>query len=124
MTQKFNFNELMTDDWDEQCWEEKYAALKSYDDMEKSHFEGVDFAEASYEYSDMIHTNQKKIEDLKDYICNTFSEDVDINHRKDIEVIYRNLTMAFSEIAKLRFRNFDIKRRILILEKLQKRRIK
>ena len=124
MKQKFNFKELNTNDWDEQCWEEKYAALKSYDQMEKSHFEDVDFTEASYEYSNMLVDNHTKIEDLKNYICTTFPQDVDINHNDDVEVMYRNLTMAFSEIAKLRFRNFDIKRRILILEKLQKRRIK
>jgi hypothetical protein len=124
MTQKFDFTDFVDSDWEEQCWEEKYAALKNYDRKEKNHFEDIDFAEASYEYTDMLCTNQKKIEDLKTNICHIFSEDVDIDHKDDIEVIYRNLTLAFSEIAKLRFRNFDIKTRILILEKLQKRRIK
>ena len=125
---KLNLSDFTTDlqnsDWDEQCWEEKYAALKSYDGNEKSHFEDIDFSEASYEYSDMLCTNYKKIEDLKEYICTTFCEDVDLQNRKDVEVVYRNLTSAFSEMAKLRFRNFDIKTRIMILEKLQKRRIK
>lgn len=112
---------------EEQMWEEKYADLKMFDETERKRFTDIDFEEATYEYTDILFENEQRIKqaqmDIYEILCRD-CDDLEMDHEKDLNIVYLNLTNLFSEIAKLRFRNFKIKSRKLILEQLSKGRKK
>jgi hypothetical protein len=112
---------------EEQMWEEKYADLKMFDETERKRFTDIDFEEATYEYTDILFENEQRIKqaqmDIYEILCRD-CDDLEMDQEKDLNIVYLNLTNLFSEIAKLRFRNFKIKSRKLILEQLSKGRKK